>query len=171
MSNDLDAATRAILGAKHGTVVPDIFYARKTAEWEVERAKAGATSAEDRQAIQESVTYLQPTEWLRGRADTLYVLHVRELIERARKREPMRPATDAEIAGALSTLLLQAGAPLNEETRLAYIWVFNRLYPDELVETITADLVRVGDARWASEVEPVVAYFRRVLGNTRKDEW
>ena len=71
---------------------------------------------------------LTPTQPLQGKHQSLYRAHCKELLKRRLNGEPLKPATDAEIIGALCNLGLQAS--LQRDCLYILQRLFKKLFPE-----------------------------------------
>ncbi len=145
---------RDVLGGPLATVVEGTIRRMEIAEDEIAAAKRRCPRRA--KSIDAAFLLLCPNDYLRG-GDELYRAHCRELLGRVKRDENVEPATDAEIAFAMSQASL--AAPPTQDFALAYAKVFARVFPEH------ADLVEdVGREHIPGRSDEIIADLRRKIG-------
>lgn len=103
---------------------------------------------------------LCPTGAIKRMSDEVYRSHARELIKRAKAKQKLAPATDAECLAALSETSLKA--PLTQSAAACAEWLFARVLPGH-------GLGKGPSETWSGQVEEDVAVMRKKLAVADRD--
>ena len=126
---DLLAEIADLFPGGAGRVIADTFRRMEIAEEEISAARESHPDASTR--LEAAFGALVPTEPLSGLSDELYRHHARELLERAAAGVDLRPATAAEMLGALSRGSLTQ--PPGQTMKLLYFELFSEVFPGKAV--------------------------------------
>jgi hypothetical protein len=108
--------------------------------------------------------HLVPTAALRGKSPEVYRAHARELVERRRAGEDLRPGTDAEIMAALSDMSLKA--PLTRNAQALYEQLFTAVYGEDVARRVLGGAADKGS--WAGAVSELRHEMRRKLASPER---
>lgn len=139
------------------TTILAAFRRMEIAEEEIAEAKRRSPRA--RKRLHEAFRFLCPPEVLREKSDALYRAHVRELLGRVKRGEPLEPGTDAEVLAVFSETSLRA--PLASDFAHAMSVVFFRVFPDADPDMHT------GREGWAGRTSEIIADVRRKVSRAR----
>lgn len=109
------------------------FDCMEMAEREIKRAFRSKGSKAERAAFR----LLMPTEPLIGKTIDLYTCHARELIQRLKRGEDTRPATDAELLALFCDTSLKAPLHRNAQAATEILWA--RCFPNAEIEGLNVD--------------------------------
>lgn len=131
---------------------PDLGQIRSSVDWTFDCMEIAERALKNRDQ-HGRFALLMPTPAI-GKIIKLYEKHVSELMNRLSKRLDTRPATKAEMLGAMVTLSMDA--PLNNEGMIVYEYLFHELFPGEL------DVERSKE-QWSGQLQEAITVLRRKL--------